>query len=76
MEEGLTFDNALNDAKQKGYAEALPSLDIEGYDAAAKLVIMANFIMGMKVTIKDIRRAGISSVHVSNVQKHKKEAMR
>lgn len=36
MEEGLTFDNALNDAKQKGYAEALPSLDIEGYDAACK----------------------------------------
>jgi homoserine dehydrogenase len=68
MEEGLTFDNALNDAKQKGYAEAVPSLDIEGYDAAAKLVIMANLIMGMKVTIKDIHRTGISSVQVSDVQ--------
>ena len=68
MEEGLTFDSALNDAKQKGYAEAVPSLDIEGYDAAAKLVIMANLIMGMKVTIKDIHRTGISSVQVSDVQ--------
>jgi homoserine dehydrogenase len=71
MEEGLTFDSALNDAKEKGYAEAVPSLDIEGYDAAAKLVIMANFIMGMKVTIKDIRRAGISSVQLSDVRKAK-----
>jgi homoserine dehydrogenase len=69
MEEGLTFDSALNDAKQKGYAEAVPSLDIEGYDAAAKLVIMANLIMGMKVTIKDINRTGISSVQVSDVQR-------
>lgn len=69
MEEGLTFDSALNDAKQKGYAEAVPSLDIEGYDAAAKLVIMANLIMGMKVTIKDIHRTGISSVQVSDVQR-------
>lgn len=71
MEEGLTFDRALNDAKEKGYAEAVPSLDIEGYDAAAKLVIMANFIMGRKVTIKDICRAGISSVQVSDVRKAK-----
>src|SRR3712207_1298114 len=69
MEEGLTFDSALNDAKRKGYAEAVPSLDIEGYDAAAKLVIMANLIMGMKVTIKDINRTGISSVQVSDVQR-------
>jgi homoserine dehydrogenase len=69
MEEGLTFDSALNDAKQKGYAEAVPSLDIEGYDAAAKLVIMANLIMGMKVTIKDINRTGISFVQVSDVQR-------
>ncbi len=73
MEEGLTFDNALNDAKQKGYAEAVPSLDIEGYDAAAKLVIMANFIMGMKVTIKDIRRVGINSVQISDVRKAKEK---
>ena len=34
MEEGLTFNEALNDAKHKGYAEAVPSLDIDGYDAA------------------------------------------
>ncbi|HEX9677425.1 MAG TPA: homoserine dehydrogenase [Nitrososphaera sp.] len=68
MEEGLTYESALADAKEKGYAEAVPSLDIDGYDAAAKLVIMANWIMGMKVTMKDVARTGISGVKVSDVK--------
>jgi homoserine dehydrogenase len=73
MDEGLTFNEALNDAKYKGYAEAVPSLDIDGFDAAAKLVIMANWIMGMKFTIKDVVRRGISGVNLSDVQRaHKK----
>jgi len=73
MDEGLTFNEALNDAKYKGYAEAVPSLDVDGFDAAAKLVIMANWIMGMKVTIKDVTRRGISGVSLSHVQRaHKR----
>lgn len=69
MEEGLTYAGAMEDAKQKGYAEANPSLDTDGYDAAAKLVIMANWIMGMKVTMKDVKRTGISNVTASDVKK-------
>jgi homoserine dehydrogenase len=69
MDEGLTFTDALNDAKYKGYAEAVPSLDVDGFDAAAKLVIMANWIMGMKVTIKDVTRRGIRGVSLSDVQR-------
>lgn len=69
MEEGLTYEGALADAKEKGYAEAIPSLDTDGYDASAKLVIMANWIMGMKVTMKDVARTGISGVKVSDVKK-------
>lgn len=69
MEEGLDYENALADAKEKGYAEANSALDIDGYDAAAKLVIMANWIMGMKVTMKDVSRTGISGVKVSDVKK-------
>jgi len=73
MDEGLTFTDALNDAKYKGYAEAVPSLDVDGFDAAAKLVIMANWIMGMKVTIKDVTRRGIRGVSLLDVQRdHKK----
>jgi homoserine dehydrogenase len=69
MEDGLTYQGALEDAKQKGYAEANSSLDTDGFDAAAKLVIMANWVLGMKVTMKDVKRTGISNVNVSDVKK-------
>jgi homoserine dehydrogenase len=72
MEEGLTFQSALDYAKQKGYAEALPALDIDGYDAAAKLVIMANWIMGMKVTMKDINRIGIREIKLADMRSARK----
>jgi homoserine dehydrogenase len=68
MEEGRTYDSAMKDAKEKGYAEAKPSLDVEGFDAAAKLVIMANWVMGMKVTMKDIKRTGITNLAQSDVK--------
>jgi len=45
MSTGLSFDEALKDAKEKGYVEADESLDLDGLDAAAKLVILANWIM-------------------------------
>jgi homoserine dehydrogenase len=67
MEEGLTFTDALKDAQIKGYAEAVPSLDIDGYDAAAKLVIMANWLMGMKVSLEDVNRNGITTVKTQEV---------
>lgn len=68
MEEGLTFNDALADAKKNGYAEADPSLDLDGYDAAAKLVIMANWVMNMKVTMKDVNFTGIRNVSVSDMK--------
>ena len=69
MAEGLTYEKALDDAKAKGYAEANPSLDLDGFDAAAKLVIMANWVMGMKVTMKNVKRTGISGVKSVEVKK-------
>lgn len=67
MQEGLTYETALADAKRAGIAESNPSLDVDGFDAAAKLVIMANWVMGMKVTMKDVDRTGISNVQASDV---------
>lgn len=64
IEDGLSFTDALAEAKKNGYAEADPSLDIDGYDAAAKLVIMANWVMNMKVTLKDVNFTGIRKVSV------------
>ena len=69
MASGMTFKTALADAKKKGYVEADPSLDIDGFDAAAKLVILANWIMDIKVTIKDIERNGISQVTTADIKK-------
>ena len=69
MANGMNFKAALADAKKKGYVEANASLDIDGFDAAAKLVILANWIMDMKVTIKDIERRGISKVTTSEIKK-------
>ncbi len=68
MEQGLDFNDAFNDAKLNGFAEASSALDIDGFDVAAKLVIMANWIMGMKVTIKDVCRHGIGDVDLLEVK--------
>ncbi len=62
MTTGLSFDEALKDAQDRGYVEADESLDLDGLDAAAKLVILANWIMGMKVTMPDIKCRGIRNV--------------
>ena len=67
MTEGFTFDEAFNDAKIKGFAEAESSLDIDGDDAAAKLVIMANWIMGYKVSMKDVDKRGIADVKLNDI---------
>ena len=68
MADGMSFDDALDDAKQKGYVEADESLDLDGLDAAAKLVILANWIMGMKVTMPDIKRTGIRNVDSDDIK--------
>ncbi|MDF2421732.1 MAG: homoserine dehydrogenase [Nitrosopumilus sp.] len=69
MGTGVTYDEALKDAKDKGYVEADESLDLDGLDAAAKLVILANWIMGMKVTLPDIDCTGIRKVTVDDIKR-------
>ena len=68
MKNGMTFKQALADARRLGYVEADESLDLDGLDAAAKLVILANWIMGMKVTLPDIDRTGIRNVNNKNIR--------
>ncbi|MCW4016449.1 MAG: homoserine dehydrogenase [Candidatus Bathyarchaeota archaeon] len=67
-EKHITFDEALTAAQKLGFAEADPTMDVDGYDAAAKLVIMANWIMDRKVTIKDVNIKGIREVSAQNIQ--------
>ena len=73
MNEGLTFPEAMKDANDRGFMEADPSLDLEGYDAAAKLVITANWVTGFKSTIKDVKRIGIRDITRSQVNEANKK---
>jgi homoserine dehydrogenase len=69
MTNGMSFNDALDDAKQKGYVEADESLDLDGLDAAAKLVILANWIMGMKVVMSDIKITGIRKIDSIDIKR-------
>lgn len=58
----VSFQEALSNAQKLGYAEREPSMDIDGFDTACKVVILANWILNKKVTLKDVDRAGIRDV--------------
>jgi homoserine dehydrogenase len=60
--DGLDFNEALTEAQKSGYAEKDPFMDVEGFDTACKLVIIANYVMGLKVTLKDVEVRGIRGV--------------
>ncbi len=59
MEAGDAFDEALAEAQRQGYAEADPSGDVDGVDAAGKVVILANLVMDAAITMADVEREGI-----------------
>ena len=76
MENGADYADALKDAQAKGYAEADPAGDVDGRDAAAKVVILANLVMGQSMTIEDVSCVGISGVTSAQVQSAKDENRR
>ncbi len=65
MEDGIPFQEALREAQEKGYAEADPSNDVDGWDSAAKLVILSNWAMDLGVTLKDVSVRGIRDVKIT-----------
>lgn len=68
MDEGLDFDAALEEAQALGYAEADPTNDVDGYDAAAKIVILANHVLGLDIGMKDVACTGIRSVSAGAIR--------
>ncbi|ABK76905.1 homoserine dehydrogenase [Cenarchaeum symbiosum A] len=68
MAGGSSYEEALADAKGRGYVERNEALDLDGLDAAAKLVILANWVMGMKVTLGDVDRTGIRNVDTGDIR--------
>jgi homoserine dehydrogenase len=59
MEQGHAFEAALAEMQARGIAEADASLDVDGWDAAAKAAALANVLMGAHITPKDVERHGI-----------------
>jgi len=73
MEEGMSYPDALKKAQELGYAEADPTADVEGYDALAKVTILANVLMGENLKPQDIPCGGISKITPEDIQKAKSE---
>jgi len=67
MEEGVAYDDALADAQARGYAEADPSGDVDGWDAAAKALILANCVLGAELEIEEVGRRGIAGLSAADL---------
>jgi homoserine dehydrogenase len=67
-ETGADYADALADAGALGYAEADPTADVEGYDAAAKAAILASIAFHTRVTADDVHREGITKVSAADFE--------
>jgi homoserine dehydrogenase len=67
-EEGRPFDEVLAEAQRLGYAEADPSADVDGHDAAAKVAILASIAFNARVVADDVFREGITRVTTEDIE--------
>ncbi|MBD2100135.1 homoserine dehydrogenase [Leptolyngbya sp. FACHB-261] len=65
--EGGDFEAILQDAQRLGYAEADPTADVDGYDAADKLAILASLAFGGRIHLEEIHREGIRNVSATDI---------
>ncbi len=66
-EHGWSFDQALAEAQSLGYAEADPTADVEGFDAAAKCAILASIAFNSRVVAGDVYREGITAITAQDI---------
>ena len=66
--ENCSFEKALNQAQEKGFAESDPFLDIEGFDSAHKLAILISLAYGMEIALDDIYVQGITKISPMDIQ--------
>jgi homoserine dehydrogenase len=67
-EELLSFDAALKEAQDKGYAEADPTFDVGGFDAAHKLALLTSLAFGTKVAFEEIHIEGIQQITAADIK--------
>jgi len=66
-DDNCSFEDALNEAKKKGFAEKDPTLDIEGIDSAHKLVLLTYLAFGRLVSLNDVFIEGISRISLADI---------
>ncbi len=76
MEEGLGYDEALKKAQELGYAEAVPDADVLGWDALAKVTILANTVFGADCKPDDFSCKGITEITAEAIKEAKSRGKR
>jgi homoserine dehydrogenase len=72
MAEGESYASALEEAQEKGYAEANPTADVDGYDAAIKIVILSNLLLGVPLQLANVEREGIRGLSTKDIVRAQK----
>ena len=68
VQKGMAFDNVLSEAQSLGYAESDPTSDVEGYDAAYKIAILASLAFDQRVSPDDVITEGISKIEPKDLE--------
>lgn len=68
MEHGNSYQDAVKEAQRRGFAEADPSLDVDGWDAAAKTAAIANVVLKARLRPTDVDRTGISGIGIEEIK--------
>ena len=76
MEGGMSYADALAQAQSLGYAETDPTGDVEGWDAAGKVLILANALFGRSMTINDLDVRGITKISESDIADARSQGQR
>ncbi|WP_404452256.1 homoserine dehydrogenase [Virgibacillus necropolis] len=71
-EDGVTYESALKDAQDLGFAEADPTADVEGLDAARKMVILARLAFSTNIELEDVEVTGITNIALNDFEYAKK----
>ena len=66
--EGMDYGEALKEAQANGYAEADPTADVEGFDAAAKIAILGSIAFNSRITIDQVPTEGISKLTAADIE--------
>ncbi len=76
MEQGVSFEDAVEEGRRQGFVEADASMDIDGWDAAAKLTALMNVLMDVEITPLEIDRTGIGEITKADIDAAREQGKR